>query len=127
MPQKLIKTPVQTGPADGAPTGGWWITFWRVNGFFCKMTVTQKQKVKKSIRRCEIDRLSEDFKRAIDKIWGPKAKNGILGRKLSFWAQKNSLLRSNHVLAIIGQSCANKKVSFSQMNFRLLANFRCFW
>ena len=38
--------------------------------FFTKTAVTRKRKVEKSILRCEMDWLSEGYKRAIDKIWG---------------------------------------------------------
>ena len=37
---------------------------------------TRKRKDKKSIQRCQIDRLAKGYKRAIDKIRGPIAKNG---------------------------------------------------
>ena len=56
--------------ADGAFTVGLGKTFWRVSRFFfiMKMTVTRKRKVEKSIRRLEMDCLSEGYKRAVDKI-----------------------------------------------------------
>ena len=50
-------------------------------------------------------------------------KNGFLIRKPSFPAQKkHSAHYSNHVLATTGQSCANKKVLFSQIDISLFAN-----
>ena len=42
---------------------------------------TRKRKDKKSIQRCQIDRLVKGYKRAIDKIRGPIAKNGFSGQK----------------------------------------------
>ena len=42
--------------------------------------VTRKRKVEKWIQRCQIDRLREGYKRAIDEIWGPIAKT-------DFWAK----------------------------------------
>ena len=41
-----------------------------------KTAVTRKRKVEKWIQRCQIDRLCKGYKRAIDEIWGPIAKNG---------------------------------------------------
>ena len=41
---------------------------------------TRKRKDKKSIQRCQIDRLAKGYKRAIDKIRGPIAKNGFSGQ-----------------------------------------------
>ena len=55
---------------------------------FTKTAVTQKRKVEKSIVRCEMDRLTEDYKRAVDKICSRTAKNGFLGQKTSFRSQK---------------------------------------
>ena len=48
----------------------------------------------------------EGYKQAIDKIWGPVAKNGFSGENPT----------------TTGQSCAKKKVAFSQINigFRVL-------
>ena len=46
---------------------------------------TRKQKDKKSIQRCQIDRLAKGYKRAIDKIRGPIAKNGPETGK--FWSK----------------------------------------
>ena len=59
--------------------------------FFNKTTVTRKQKVEKSIPRCEMDRLSEGYKRAIDKILGPIAKNGLFWPKSEFLGQKTPI------------------------------------
>ena len=42
----------------------------------------------KSIPRCEMDRLSEGYKQAIDKIWSPMAKNGFLGWNPGFGPKK---------------------------------------
>ena len=79
--------------ADGVPTVGWGKTFWCVcRFFFTKTAISRKLKVKKSIRRCQIDRLAEGYKRAIDKIRGPIAKNGFLGQNPNFWAQKKRSL-----------------------------------
>ncbi len=50
---------------------------------------TRKRKVEKSIRRCQIDRLCEGYKRAIDEIRGPIAKNGFLGHQ---WPNKAFLV-----------------------------------
>ena len=55
---------------------------------FTKRAVSWKQKVEKSIQRCQIDRLAKVYKWAIDKIRGPIAKNGFLGQYPNFWAQK---------------------------------------
>ena len=74
--------------------------------------VTRKQKVKKWIRRCQIDRLREGYKRAIDEIRGPIAKNGFSGRKPKILAKNNPLLDSNHVPATTGQCCPKKKYPF---------------
>ena len=43
--------------------------------------VTRKRKVEKWIRRCQIDRLREGYKRAIDEIRGPIAKKRIFRPK----------------------------------------------
>ena len=48
---------------------------------------TRKRKDKKSIQRCQIDRLAKGYKRAIDKIRGPIAKNGFLGQKPARWPE----------------------------------------
>ena len=56
------------------------------------------------------------------------AKIGVLDQKPKFLApKKNSLLEAHHVLATTGKSCANKKVTFSQRNIGLLADFGCFF
>ena len=52
-----------------------------------KTAVTRKRKVEKSIRRCQIDRLREGYKRAIDEIRGPIAKNGLSGQNPKNLAQ----------------------------------------
>ena len=51
-----------------------------------------------------MDRLSEGYKQAIDKILGPMKKSGFEG------SEKKPLLISNHVLATTEKSCAKKKV-----------------
>ena len=52
-----------------------------VTGRQCPHTgVTQKRKVKKSIQRCQNDHFGEGYKRAIDEIQGPIAKNRFSGR-----------------------------------------------
>ena len=89
--------------ADGYLRVGLGKTFWRAGRvFFRKTAVPQKRKVGKSIRRCKMDRLSEIR---------------VLRQK------KHSLLAGRHVLATTRQSCANKKVPFSQINIGLLADF----
>ena len=78
--------------------------------------VTWKRKVEKWIRRCQIDRLREGYKRAIDEIRGPIAKNGLSGKNPKMLAQKkHTLITANHVPATTGQCCPKKKVPFSQM------------
>ena len=68
------------------PTVGWVKTFWRVGQFFFTKTgVTRKRKVEQLIQRLDMNHLVEDYKRAIDKICGPMAKKGFLGRKPRFW------------------------------------------
>ena len=58
----------------------------------------------------------------------PRAKIGIFGQKPRFQAKKKrALLNYNHVLATTGQSCAKKKVPFSQTNIVFLADFGCFF
>merc|ERR1711936_524775 len=52
-----------------------------------EINVTRKQKVEKWIRRCQIDRLREGYKRAFDEIRGPIAKNGLSGQKSEHFAQ----------------------------------------
>ena len=60
--------------------------------------VTRKRKVEKSIRRCQIDRNVEGYKRAIDENWGPIAKNGFLGRNpeilplVMFWPHPGNVV-----------------------------------
>ena len=72
-------------------------TFWCVGQFFFyKNDATRKLKVEKSIPRSEKDpRSDKDYKRTIDKIWGPGAKNislladlGCSFKKNGFWAKK---------------------------------------
>ena len=67
------------------------------------------------------------YKQSIDKI-------RVLLQKKDFWPKseflgpkKHTLLAGHHVLATIGQSCANKKVPFFHINISLLANFWCFF
>ena len=57
---------------------------------FTKTSVTRKQKVKKSILRCEMNSLSKGYKRAFDNIWGRMAIFffGFWSQKQSFRAQK---------------------------------------
>ena len=50
-------------------------------------SVTRKRKVEKSIQRCQIDRLAKGYKRAIDKIRGPIAKNGFSGQNPARWPE----------------------------------------
>ena len=105
--------------ADGAPLVGWGKTFLRVGQFF--FVFYKNDRNEKSIRSLEMDRLSEGYKRAIDKIWGPTAKNRFSALK------KDSLLNGHHVLATTGQSYANEIVPFSQINISRLADFGCFF
>ena len=78
--------------------------------------VTRKQKVEKSIRRCQSDRLREGYKRAIDEIRGPIAKNGFSDKNSKILPKKNvPLLYSNHVPATTGQCCPKEKVPFYQI------------
>ena len=78
--------------------------------------VTRKLKVEKWIRRCQIDRLCEGYKRAIDEIRGPIAKNVFSGQNLKILAKKKrSLLTPNHVPATTGQCCPKEKVPFYQI------------
>ena len=60
--------------------------------FFNKTTVTRKQKVEKSIPRCEMDRLSEGYKRAIDKILGPAAKTDFW--PTMFWPRPGKIVQT---------------------------------
>ena len=78
-------------------------TFWRVS-----RTVPQTRKVKKATPKLLMNRLSEGYKRAVDKIWAHMAKNGFSGRKSSFRAPKKSLRRGKVVLT--------KKYPFSQID-----------
>ena len=78
--------------------------------------VTRKRKVEKYIRRCQIDRLREGYKRAIDEIRGPIAKNGFSGQNQKILVKKKvTLLDSNHVPATTGQCCPKEKVPFYQI------------
>ena len=55
--------------ADDAPQWDGGRLFGGSSGFFFTETsVTRKQKVKKSIPRCEMNRLSKGYKRAVGKI-----------------------------------------------------------
>ena len=89
--------------ADGALTVGRGETFWRVGRVFLT-------------------------KMAVFRAWNPGSycKNRIFGPKSEFFDQKRALLDSNHVPATTGQSCAKKKVRFSQINISPLAYFGCF-
>merc|ERR1712074_417202 len=78
--------------------------------------VTQKRKVEKWIRRCQIEAIAEGYKRAIDEIRGPIAKNGLSGQNPKILAKKkNSLFTPNHVPATTGQCCPKEKVPFYQI------------
>ena len=67
--------------------------------FFYKTTVTQKRKVKKSIPRCEIDRLSEGYKRAVDKnLWSYKKTDFRAQKKEHFLVQTMFSLRPGKVV-----------------------------
>ena len=59
--------------------------------FFTKTVATPEWKVEKSFPRWEMNGHSEGYKRAMDQNWGRVAKNGFLGQKPRFWAQKNHL------------------------------------
>ena len=87
-----------------APTVGWGKTFWRVSRFFflTKTAVTRKQKVEKSIQRCEIDRLAEGYKQAIYEIRVQKQKTDFRAKIRIFGPKKHPFLDSNHVLATNG-------------------------
>ena len=68
--------------------------------------VTWKRKVEKWIRRC----LREGYKRAIDEIRDPIAKNGLSGKNAKILGKKNvTLFNSNHVPATTGQCCPKEK------------------
>ena len=58
--------------------------------FFTEMIVTRKREVEKSIWRLEMDRIYEEYKPAIDKIWGPKATKRIFGPKTVFLSRKKT-------------------------------------
>ena len=79
------------------------------------LSVTPERKVEKWLPRQEMNGLSEGYKQAVDQNWGRMAKIGFFGPKPRFWAQKNPLLNSNHVLATTGKSCSKKKVAFAQI------------
>ena len=79
---------------------------------FTEMTISQIQKVEKLIRRCKIGRL---------------AKGRIFGRNPNFCAQKAFTSRRTPCSGHTSQSCAKKKVPFSQININLLANSGCFF
>ena len=72
-----------------------------------------------------MDRHSEGYKKAIDKIWGLMAKNGCSGRKPIFCGKK-SILYTNHVLATTGKSCANKKSTLLPNKYQSFSKFRAF-
>ena len=81
--------------------------------FFTKTADSRKRKVEKSIRECKIDRLFEGYKQAIDGFFSPNP---------NFWSQnKRSLFHRNHVPATTRQSCAKKRIPFSQINISLLS------
>ena len=80
--------------------------------FFMETTLTRKRKVEKSIPRCEMDCLSEGYRR-------PLTKFGVVWQNTDFWAEnrvfglkKDSSLNFNHVLATTGKNCINKKYPF---------------
>ena len=63
-----------------------------------------------------MDRQSEVYKQADDRIWGRVAKTDFFGRKPSFLGpKKRPLPHSNHVLAPTGQGYANKKIPQSKI------------
>ena len=69
-------------------------------------------------------RLSKDYKRAVDKIWGRMAKIRSLGQKPRFRAKKKrSHLGSNNVLATTGKSCANKKGTLFRTKYQAFCKF----
>ena len=75
---------------------------------------------------CEMDRLFEGYKWAIDKIWGPRAKKRIFGRNPFFLPKKSSLF----ILAMFrprpGKVLQTKQYPFSQIN-NSLSFFFFFW
>ena len=55
--------------ADSAVGRG--MPFWRAGQVYFTITaITRKRKVEKLISRCEMNRFSEGYKQAVDKIWG---------------------------------------------------------
>ena len=92
--------------------------------FFKKMAAT-REKFKNL--RCEIDCLAKGYKRAIDELRGPLAKMDSWSKIRIYGPKKRALLAEDHVLATTGQSCAIKKVPFSQINISLLADFGCYF
>ena len=48
-----------------------------------------KKKSRKLIRLCQIDRLAEGYKWAIDEIWGPIEKTNFLAKIRIFGLKKN--------------------------------------
>ena len=73
-----------------------------------KTAITRKQKVEKSIQRCEIDRLAEGYKQAIYEIRVQTQKTDFRAKIRIFRPKKHPFLDSDHVLATTGQSCAMK-------------------
>ena len=66
--------------------------------------------------RCQIDRLSKGYKRAIDEIRGPMEKNGFSGRKPKILSKKSvHFLRLTMFRPRPGNVVQRKKVPFSQM------------
>ena len=60
--------------------------------------------------------IAEGYKRAIDEIRGPIAKNGLSGQNPKILAKKNvPLFTPNHVPATTGQCCPKEKVPFYQI------------
>ena len=72
-----------------------------------------------------MNRLSEGYKRAVEKNWSCRAKIVVFGQKTIFQAQKRPLLYSNHVLAATRKSFTDKKGPFSKISISLLASFGC--
>ena len=100
------------------PQWGWGRLFGTSAGFFfTKTALIWKRKVKKSIRRRQIDRLAEGYKPTIDIIQGPLAKKRIFGPK------SDSIPKpcSSQAWAKLNK----EKLTFSQINISLLTNFRC--
>ena len=90
--------------ADGAPTVGW-------------------RKVKKNDHKV----VNEQCLRGLETDhWlnlGPMAKNGFSGWKPRFRAQKRLLLKWHCVLAMVGKSCAKKKVALFPNEYQSLGEF----